>query len=80
LKETVGNESGEPEKMFEGWNPSSKRLLDRLQSAPRLELCGHGAEIYPVTMNKARTVRVGVIRGIWKQRIQHRQNEQVEIT
>jgi len=31
-------------------------------------------------MNKARTVRVGVIRGIWKQRIQHRQNEQVEIT
>jgi hypothetical protein len=77
MKDTVGNESGEPEKMFEGWNPSSMRLLNRLQSAPCSELCKHGAEIYPVTMNKAREGRVGWIRGSWKRHIHRPQNQQV---
>ncbi|HQZ68602.1 MAG TPA: HNH endonuclease [Planctomycetaceae bacterium] len=49
--------------MFESWNTLSKGLVDRLQSNPRSELCKHGAEIYPVNMNKGREVRVGWIRG-----------------
>ncbi len=52
--------------MFENWNPSSKRLVDRLQSDPRSDLCKHGAEVYPVNMNKGREVRVGWIRGSGK--------------
>jgi hypothetical protein len=52
--------------MFENWTASSKRLLDRLTSDPRSELCKHGAEIYPVNMNKGREVRAGWIRGSGK--------------
>ncbi len=52
--------------MFENWTASSKRLLDRLTSDPRSELCRHGAEVYPVNMNKGREVRAGWIRGSGK--------------
>lgn len=52
--------------MFENWNASSKRLLERIQSDPRSELCKYSTEIYPVNMNKGREVRVGWIRGVGK--------------
>jgi hypothetical protein len=52
--------------MFENWYESSIRLLERLRSNPRSELCKHEAEIYPVNMNKGREVRVGWIRGAGK--------------
>ncbi len=46
--------------MFENWNPSSKRLVDRLKNDPRSELCMHGAEIYATeNMIADAEIRVG---------------------